>query len=59
MIGNNVLTINEATMMAAIQMYLDSQRNPDAGAVIVESVKALANGRYSDCFEVALSTVEK
>jgi hypothetical protein len=42
MIGNNVLEINEATMIAAVQMYLDSMM-VIKGAVIVAGVSR-ANG---------------
>jgi hypothetical protein len=50
-IGNNKLSLNEATIIAAVQMYLDSERRPDAVPVKVMSVHL---DRQNDMFEVRL-----
>lgn len=56
MIGNNTLTLNASTVMAALQMYLDSQRKPEAPAIVVKSVKASSTGGYPPVFEVEISS---
>jgi hypothetical protein len=39
MIGRNTLVVNTATMKAALQMYLDSQRTAKAAEVLVANVE--------------------
>ena len=58
--GNNTITMNEATIIAAVQMYLDAQYREGSGQV-VNSVKPVATGRYGDegCFDVKVSEPEK
>jgi hypothetical protein len=50
-IGNNKLVLNHATIIAALQMYLDAQRRPEAPPVKVVSV----DERNGD-FDVAVQT---
>lgn len=40
MIGRNILKLNHATVVAALQMYLDSERRPEARKQVVQSVEA-------------------
>lgn len=52
MIGNNTLQFNEATMMQAVQEYLDN-RFIDSGKVIVKSVKKAS---LDNIFEIGVSS---
>lgn len=56
MLGSNELRINEATMMEAVQLWLDStfKENPPR----VESVSEVGDN-YSRVFQLKLSSPEK
>lgn len=54
MIGNNTLHLNEATMRAAVQMYLNSKLKPEVEHPEVTSVKMASGGMSSQTFEVQL-----
>jgi len=58
--GNNMLKVNEATVIAALQMYFDSKFK-DGEAPQVVSVKKGSGGVYSDAdvFDVQLSEKEQ
>lgn len=56
MIGRNVLTLNTATMKAALALYLNSQRACSAPLLTVESVEP--KDKYAGLFEVQVSTPE-
>ena len=45
MIGRNSMKLNQATVKAAVQMYLNSQRHPELPPLIVHSVERATNGR--------------
>lgn len=60
MIGNNKLHLNQATLIAAVQMYLDSERKPEAKKLVVKSV-CIAPSRSiadADSFEIAVEAQE-
>lgn len=53
MIGNNTLTLNEATLVQAVQEWLDKRMNPSPK---VGSVKAATGSAHkTDSFDVQLT----
>ncbi len=55
--GSNELKLNEATMIAAVQHYLNSQFSPGK-APLVKSVKAEKSGYSSETFAVSVQEPE-
>ena len=55
MVGNNTLVLNQATLLAALDMYLNSQRAPDAPRL---KSTAVAQKQTHPCmlFEVEVSS---
>lgn len=55
--GSITIRFNQATMIEAVQMYLDAQLSKTH---LVASVKAVSPGGYSEqgCFDVEFSEVE-
>jgi hypothetical protein len=53
MLGNNTLELNEATMVAAVQMYLEYLFKENK-APTVKSVKQTSGNSYSTTFEVVI-----
>ncbi len=55
--GSTTIKINQATMIEAVQMYLDAQLS---NGHTVTSVKAMPSGAYADqgCFEIEFSERE-
>ena len=60
MIGNNSLTLNEATMIDIVQYWLDNKLlNKDEKSPTVKGVKAASRSGYeNNTFEISL-TIEK
>lgn len=54
MIGRNTLSLNQATMRAALAMYLNSERVPGAPRLAVENVEA--DDKFAGTFSVNVST---
>lgn len=53
--GSNVLTVNEATLIAAMQMYLDSQFKEGTSPEVLNVQKATGGGYTTQgMFEVSL-----
>ena len=55
--GNNELHFNEATMIVAMQQYLDSIL-VSSGAVTVESIEQAATTNYAKAFVVKIKSTE-
>jgi hypothetical protein len=56
--GNNTLILNEATMIEAVQFWLDSKIVPSQSPKVT-SVKHDKTDAYSDCFKVLLLSEDK
>lgn len=56
--GNNTLQLNEETLIAAVQMYLDSQM-VEASRIEVKSVKQTVPTGYTATFTVEVGEPEK